>query len=343
MVKLLIDTCVWLDIAKDHKQQALVSVLDDLIDQKKIQLLLPEIIVLEFERNKARILEESKKSLVGIISRVKEMVNSFGEDADKENVLSHLTNIQHKSPLLSEYAAQGSINWMTTLLKQATIKPITNPIVLSAAQRALDKRAPFHRSKNNMADAIIIETYFAELVADTSAKNRFIFVTHNKDDFSNPEGNQKLPHPDFAAIFPSQKSSYFISLSEALNSINPRLISKTVMEREVYARNPKTLSEILAAEEEFATRVWYNRHQIRKEKIEEGHIRIIEDKDFKVETSQTTITKTIWKGAQKNARKVERRFGKENLIWNDFEWGMLNGKLSALRWVLGEDWDELYT
>jgi hypothetical protein len=36
---------------------------------------------------------------------------------------------------------------------------------------------------------------------------------------------------------------------------------------------------------------------------------------------------------------VEERWPGELGPWDDFEWGMLNVKMSALRWVLGADWE----
>lgn len=50
----------------------------------------------------------------------------------------------------------------------------------------------------------------------------------------------------------------------------------------------------------------------------------------------------------KAARKrVEAKYGGKRALMSyykdDFEWGMMNGKLSALRWVLGDDWDILDT
>ena len=44
----LIDTCVWLDAAKDHQQQAILAALEELVHEGDIALILPRIVVDEF-------------------------------------------------------------------------------------------------------------------------------------------------------------------------------------------------------------------------------------------------------------------------------------------------------
>lgn len=91
----------------------------------------------------------------------------------------------------------------------------------------------------------------------------------------------------------------------------------------------RTLKEVLEAENMFLDKIWFDRHLSLEYRIEQG----IED-----------VNPEIWKGAMESARKVIEKYGEENLgPYSDFEWGMLNGKLSALRWVLGYEWDMLDT
>jgi Restriction endonuclease len=90
----------------------------------------------------------------------------------------------------------------------------------------------------------------------------------------------------------------------------------------------RSLKRILAAEQELSTRVWYGRKMPAKFYRAQG-------------TPEDIIS-----GMLKNKREAEKKLGKKSLLSNiasDFDWGMVSGKLSAIRWVLGEDWDMLDT
>jgi len=341
MFRLLIDTCVFLDLAKDAEQQPLLTVLEELVERKEVSLIIPETVVNEFNNNKARVLKENSQSLSSIFKRVSDVVHKFGDPKKKKAALEQLRDVDYKIPIVGG-AASISIDRIDKLLKSSAIIPASDSVKLKAAERAIKKKAPFHRQKNSFNDAVIIETFFECIKDKNFVGSRFAFITHNKLDFSDTNKNDRHPHPDFAAYFSRIKSLYFIKLSEALYRIRPELVSDIMMEQEFHFET-RSFKEILEIEEELEAKIWYNRHQIRSEMIENGEIKLIDRKDFSERSAQNTIVKDIWEGAKKSAKKIEKEYGKENLLWDDFEWGMLNGKLSALRWVMGDDWDSLYT
>ena len=340
MLNLLIDTCVWLDIAKDTDQQKILHVLQQLIDMGEIQLLLPETVLIEFKTNKERVIKESNQSLASAIKRTKKLVEKFGAGDARQSTLDELNDINYKITHIPDSVAIG-IKDIEKLFNNTNLIRPTETIKLNAATRAVDKRAPFHKNKNSFNDAIIIETYGAQLSQSINENEHFAFVTHNIADFSLPNGNQKKSHPDFAAYFEQSEasSSYYITLAEALKDISPNLISDLMIEQESRDIPPRELSEIIKEENKLFDIIWYHRYQMRVH-------RIIEEVNAtsEIKNKQEEIKKRVLEVAIVAAQKIEKRHGKKNLgPWDDFELGMLHGKLSALRWVLGDEWDFLDT
>jgi hypothetical protein len=344
MFRMLIDTCVWLDLAKDPKQVSVLGVIEELLRQDMLSLIVPRIALDEFQRNRERVSKESAKSLSAHFRIVKDAVGKVGGDKKKMRaVLSHLNDVDHRIPIIGGEAV-GILDRIEKLLTMSPIIETSETVRLRAAQRAIDKKAPFHHDKNAMADAILIETYAECLRDKTAAGVRFAFVTHNKRDFSIENDNHKIPHPDFANLFSRIKSLYFINLPEALRRVEPLLVTDIMLEQS-WSQEPRGLTEILEAEDLLFHQVWYNRHWNLRIGVEEGKIKVVDKETYpRPSGAVETIQRDIWEGALKAARRTERRYGKKNLgPWDDFEWGMINGKLSALRWVLGDEWDMLDT
>jgi hypothetical protein len=104
-----------------------------------------------------------------------------------------------------------------------------------------------------------------------------------------------------------------------------------VWEYGLLATKTRPIPEILKWEEEFHDLIWYDRKLMLQRRLKAG---------------KETINPEIKKGMLAAMRRAEKKYGKKklrNYYEDDFEWGMLNGKLSALRWVLGDDWDMLDT
>ncbi len=136
-----------------------------------------------------------------------------------------------------------------------------------------------------------------------------------------------------------EQLSFFASRDKTISHLSNKL-ETLMIDYSTFKRNyeynessdilkERSEDEINSFLDEFTDKIWYDRHQLLKSLDEE---------------KSTNVDHEIWADAVAAAKKVEDRYGIENLgPYSDFEWGMINGKLSTLRWIVGLEWDMLDT
>ena len=341
-LKLLIDTSVWLDLTKDPRHLPLLDALFTMTEAGQVELILPQMVLDEFGRNRERVIESSRASLSSHFKRVKDAVTQFASEGERNAIIKQLNEIDHR--IATGEAVNEAVDLVEKLFETTEPIPASENVKARAADRAIAKVAPFHRQINGIGDAVIIETY-VDALSGREGDDVLAFVTHNIHDFSQKGADTRLPHPDLIPLFDGAHSRYTTNLGALLNEYASDLIEEITFDRE-YNQQSRALFELLEAEEKLTTQIWYDRKGGIIDAAESGKLKRVPREVWEAATLEERrgmIVDQIWDGMIAAMKSAEEEYPDELGPWTDFEWGMLSGKLSAIRWVLGCEWDTLDT
>ena len=154
--------------------------------QGKLELLVPSLVVEEFERNRPRAEAAVTANVLERFRLLRRDLHEYGGDDSHE----WLEEMSHQIPLVSAMTLQNFSEIAELLSGGHRVEP-TELEYERVVQRGLEKKAPFHREKNSVADALLVELYSSEINSIGAAVDRYCFVTSNYQDFSLPKAT---PH-----------------------------------------------------------------------------------------------------------------------------------------------------
>ena len=331
MLHLLVDTSTWLDLSKRRDGQRWIVALRVLIHQGEVELLVPALVIDEFERNRERIETSMTASVAQRFKLIKQDLDEYGGEDNRQS-RDVIEDLARHVPLIGAMTTRN-FDEVLELLRAGRVVQRTEANSSAVVERGLAKRAPLHRSRNSVADALLIELYATAIDGVDLASEPHAFVTSNSEDFSLLGGDNRQPHPDIAEIFAQDGSNFALGvdgLNETLLAHFGAEIEELFAETD-FVEEPRRLDEIVKAERELFDRIWYHRSLQHEYRFREAGDR--------------AETERLLQVAGAGRKRVEQTYTQPGELgpYTDFELGMLNGKLSALRWVLGSEWDFLDT
>lgn len=331
MLHLLVDTSSWLDLSKRRDGQRWIAALRVLAHQGLVELLVPQVVVEEFERNRDRIETSMTSSIAQRFKLIKQDLDDYG-GMENEQAQRVIEDLARHVPLIGAMTTRN-FSEVLELLRAGRVMEPTDEIRHAVVERGLSKQAPFHRSRNSVADALLIELYASAIGCVDLGQEPHAFVTTNSEDFSLANGDRRQPHADLAAFFELEGSTYGLGV-DGLNRILAEHFGAQIeelFEETDFIEEPRRLDEIVEAERQMFDRIWYHRSLQYESQLRDSG-------------DQTAVEGLLAIAGSGRRRVEETNSGTGQLgPYSDFELGMLTGKLSAIRWVLGSEWDFLDT
>jgi predicted house-cleaning noncanonical NTP pyrophosphatase (MazG superfamily) len=230
-----IDTCTWINVASDQYNDngEILNKLELMVYSGKFQLLLPEIIINEWDKHKQeKVINRLNVSLSSKLKNFRE-IKEYLEDNEVDQLTQLISSITGKQTYF-ENVGKERVERIEKLFSYKTTKiiPIIDEVKVKAVELALLNKKPFAKKKNSIGDALI---FLSVIEYMRGMKIPLYFITDNKEDFG--AQNQTELHDDLKKLVEQIKLdrngeirqldlNYFINIATALNSIQENIISR---------------------------------------------------------------------------------------------------------------------
>lgn len=203
MVYLVLDTNIWIYIAEGEHPDITTFILEK-VKKSEIILLSNEVILTEWNRHREKALEKGKTkvntSFTGTVGSFKSLKSKL-DQTEKEQV--DKLSEKYRSFLAADLKeVEERVRRIDQILNGFCVNTDVTPEMKTfASERAVEKKAPFHNSKNNMADCLILLSTLKYIREDEFGKHteNAIFVSNNISDFSE-DGKPNELHPDIKLL-----------------------------------------------------------------------------------------------------------------------------------------------
>lgn len=182
----------------------MLTAIQQLVRDQVVELLVPQLVLDEFARHRDQVAEKKRRSLSTHLRHVREAVEQLVDDDACPEAVAQLDELQLKIATKGD-VAHHIIETVERLMATTSAIVASDSAKIKAVERAIAKLAPFHLAKNSAVDALLIEMFAEAEEADKQAGVHYYFVTRNTRDFSQRDGDNRLPHPDLSAHFRSRQ------------------------------------------------------------------------------------------------------------------------------------------
>jgi len=232
-----LDTNTWIYLANGTEPVKILVFIKREIERGNITILLPEIIINEWNKNKERGVRQGGlkhyKDVNDALDRIDKLLGTsneekfnflFSEENEKDDMKNFIKKFKEKRKEIED-AIANNIKIIDDLFKHknTVIIKLKDHLILKAGQFALEKKAPFH-NKNSFADALIFFG-FIDYVKTENIKGA-IFITYNIVDFCEKISERKQLHNDLLPHFIESESVFYTIVGEAMNTIENDIITK---------------------------------------------------------------------------------------------------------------------